>query len=110
MGIFGKVKALFKIKGLVKEMKLSEIKTSEGRMALILNLVAIYSAGQGFIPPTLAAKIAVVSLTVYTVARAAVKLAEVIAKLTPNAKDDEIVAEAGRILDVVAPKAKPSCE
>lgn len=106
MNIIQKAKALWQINQEVKKMKMSEIKTSEGRMALLLNVVAIYSAAQGFLPPALVAKIAVISLAVYTGGRALVKAAEVFAKLTPSPKDDKIVEEVGKVLDVVAPKAE----
>lgn len=85
-------------------MKMSEIKTSEGRLALLLNVIAIYSAVQGFLPPDLVAKISVVSLAIYTAGRALVKAAEAIVKLTKSEKDDAIVAEAAAVLDAVKPK------
>lgn len=99
------IKAILAVKGKVEKMKLSELKTSEGRMALLLNVIAIYSAVQGFLPPSLVAKIAVVSLAIYTAGRAIVKAAEVLSKLTPSPKDDAVVAEAVRVLEAVAPKA-----
>lgn len=82
-------------------MKISELKTSEGRMTLLLNVIAIYSAVQGFLPPELVVKIAAFSVAAYAVARALVKAGEAIAKLTPSAKDDTIAAEAGALLDAV---------
>ena len=107
MGIIGQIKALLKLRKEVNKMKLTEIKTSEGRMTLLLNIVGVYSAVQGFIPPALAAKIAVGSVAAYSIARAIVKLGEAIAKMTPSAKDDAIVAEAGALLDRVVPTAPP---
>lgn len=100
------IKAILAIKGKVEKMKLSELKTSEGRMALLLNIVAIYSAVQGFLPAPLVAKIAVSSLAVYTVGRAIVKAGEAIAKITPSPKDDAVVEEVGKLLDAAAPKAE----
>lgn len=73
-------------------------------MTLLLNVVAIYSAAQGFLPPALVAKISVASVAAYGIARALVKAGEAIAKITPSPKDDAIVAEAGALLDKVAPK------
>jgi len=104
MNIIQKVKSLWKIKTEVGKMKMSEIKTSEGRLALLLNVIAIYSAVQGFLPPDLVAKISVVSLAIYTAGRALVKAAEAIVKLTKSEKDDAIVAEAAAVLDAVKPK------
>jgi hypothetical protein len=40
----------------------------------------------------------------YAIARSLTKAAEAIAKLTPNPKDDAIVAEVGKVLDAVASK------
>jgi len=104
MNIFQEMKAALKIRKEIKSMKLSELKTSEGRMTLLLNVVAIYSAAQGFLPPALIAKISVASVAAYGIARALVKAGEAIAKITPSPKDDAIVAEAGALLDKVAPK------
>lgn len=101
---YKQISGLLKIKGLVQNMKLSELSTSEGRMTLILNVIAVYGAVQGFLPAALTAKIAVISVAAYAIARSLVKAAESIVKLTPSAKDDAIVAEAGKILDSVAPK------
>lgn len=101
---FKQIKALFKIKKEINKMKLSELKTSEGRMTLILNIIAIYSVAHGFLPAPLVAKIAAASIAAYGIARAIVKAGEAIAKITPTPKDDAIVAEAGKILDTVAPK------
>lgn len=101
---YRKIKALVKINKEIRKMNISELKTSEGRMTLVLNLVSIYGALHGFIPAPLAAKIAVISIAAYAIARSLVKAAEAIVKLTPSAKDDVIVEEAGKILDAVAPK------
>lgn len=101
---YKQIKALLAVKGAIKKMKLSELKTSEGRMALLLNIITIYSAVQGFLPAALVAKIAVASLAVYTVGRAIVKAGEAIAKITPSPKDDAVVEEAGKLLDAAAPK------
>ena len=104
MNIFQKIKALWKLKSEVGKMKMSEIKTSEGRLALLLNVIAIYSAVQGFLPPDLVAKISVVSLAIYTAGRALVKAAEAIVKLTTSEKDDKVVAEVAAALDAVKPE------
>lgn len=102
--IYKQIKALLKVKQEVSKMSVSELKTSEGRMTLLLNIVGIYSAVQGFIPAPLMAKITVASVAAYSIARAITKAAEAIAKVTPSPKDDAIVAEAVKVLDVVAPK------
>ena len=86
-------------------MTFNELKTSEGRLTLLTNIVAVYASIQGFIPPALWAKIAAVSISAYTVARALVKAASEIAKITATTKDDAIVDEASKALDIVAPKA-----
>jgi hypothetical protein len=73
-------------------------------MTLLLNIIAIYGSVQGFLPAALTAKIAVFSVAAYAIARSLTKAAEAIAKLTPNPKDDAIVAEVGKVLDAVASK------
>jgi hypothetical protein len=98
------ISEILKIKGLVQNMKLSELQTSEGRLTLILNVIAVYGSIQGFLPAALTAKIAVVSVAAYSIARSLVKAAEAIVKLTPSTKDDAVVAEVGKVLDAVAPK------
>ena len=105
MNIFSKLKALWKLKTEVSKMNVNELKTSEGRLTLLTNVVAIYASVQGFIPATLSAKIATFSVAAYTIARAIVKAAQEIAKITANTKDDAIVAEADKALDIVAPKS-----
>jgi hypothetical protein len=97
----GQIRAALKIKSEVQKMKLSEIKTSEGRMTLLTNILGIWAAAHGFIPAPLMAKITVASVGIYAISRALVKLGETIAKITPSTKDDEIVAEAGAILDKI---------
>ena len=99
-----KIKALWAIRKEIKTMKVSEIKTSEGRMTLLLNVIGIYSAIQGFLPPDLVAKVAAFSVAAYAVARALVKAGEAIAKVTATEKDDKIVAEAGSLLDAASGK------
>lgn len=105
-GYYNMVKGIFKLKGVVGKMSINEIKTSEGRMTLILNVIAIYGAVQGFLPAALVAKIAVISVAAYAIARSVVKAAEAIAKITSTPKDDAIVAEVVNILDSVVPKAE----
>lgn len=105
MSIFSQIKAVWKIKTEVSKMSINELKTSEGRLTLLTNIVAIYASIQGFIPATLSAKIAMYSVTAYTVARAIVKAAQEIAKITATTKDDVIVDEASKALDIVAPKS-----
>jgi hypothetical protein len=85
-------------------MKLSELSTSEGRLTLILNVIAVYGSIQGFLPASLTAKIAVISVAAYAIARSLVKAAESIVKLTPSVKDDAVVAEANKILDSIEKK------
>lgn len=104
MSIIEKIKALWNLNKEVKKMSMSELKTSEGRMTLILNVIAVYGAVQGFLPAALTAKIAVISIAAYGIARSLVKAAEAIVKITPSVKDDAVVAEAGKVLDAVAPK------
>jgi hypothetical protein len=91
--------ALLKLRSEVSKMSISELKTSEGRMHLLLQVLGIYSAIHGFIPAPLAAKLMVASAAAYAVARSLVKAAEALVKLTTNTKDDAIVAEAGALLD-----------
>jgi hypothetical protein len=105
MNIFSEIKTVWNIKTEVSKMSISELKTSEGRLTLLTNIVAIYASVQGFIPAALSAKIAIFSVTAYTIARAIVKAAQEIAKLTVNTKDDAIVDEASKALDIVAPKS-----
>lgn len=111
MNIIEKAKALWAINKQVKEMgKMNiptEIKSSEGRLTLMLNAIMLYSAVQGFLPPPLTAKIAAVSVAGYAIARALVKAAEAIAKITASTKDDAIVAEAEGLLDAAAAKVAP---
>ncbi len=104
MSVFAKLKALWAINKEIKKMNLSELKTSEGRLTLIMNIVAIYGSVQGFLPAALTAKIAVFSVAAYAIARSLTKAAEAIAKLTPSPKDDVVVAEVDKVLDAVAPK------
>ena len=86
-------------------MKINELSTSEGRLTLLTNIVSIWACVQGIIPAELSAKIAIYSTTAYTVARAIVKAAQEIAKITATTKDDAIVDEASKALDIVAPKS-----
>ena len=86
-------------------MNISELKTSEGRLTLLSTLVTVYSAVQGLIPAELAAKLSVAYVSAFTIARAIVKAAQEIAKITANTKDDAIVDEASKALDIVAPKS-----
>lgn len=102
--LYNQISALFKLKGLVQNMKLSELSTSEGRLTLILNVIAVYGSIQGFLPAALTAKIAVISVAAYAIARSLVKAAESIVKLTPSVKDDAVVAEASKILDSIEKK------
>lgn len=106
MSIFAKIKALWALNKEINKMSISELKTSEGRLQLIMQILNIYAAVQGFIPPALAAKISAIALAAYTIGRALVKAAEAIAKLTPTPKDDKIVEEAAKVLDAVAPKVE----
>ena len=101
---FQQVRQLIKIKGLVNKMNASELKTSEGRMTLILNIIAIYGSVQGILPAALTAKIAVFSVAAYAIARSLTKAAEAIARLTPSPKDDAVVAEVDSALDAVDSK------
>ena len=105
MGIFSKIKAVWNIKTEVSKMSINELKTSEGRLTLLTNIVSIWASVQGIIPTELSAKIAIYSTTAYTVARAIVKAAQEIAKITATPKDDAIVDEASKALDIVAPKS-----
>lgn len=109
MNIFQQIKAVFKIKREVSKMKISELQTSEGRAHILLQVVSVYGALHGFIPAPLAVKVSAGLFAAYALARALVKVGEAIAKITANTKDDAIVAEAGKLLDAVAPKetAKP---
>jgi len=102
--LYNQIKALFKVKGEIEKMKLSELSTSEGRLTLILNVIAVYGSIQGFLPAALTAKIAVISVAAYAIARSLVKAAEAIVKLTPSTKDDEVVSEANKILDSIEKK------
>ena len=105
MSIFSQIKAVWKIKTEVSKMSINELKTSEGRLTLLTNIVSIWASVQGIIPTALSAKIAIYSITAYTVARAIVKAAQEIAKMTATTKDDAIIDEASKALDVVAPKS-----
>ena len=105
MNIFSKIKAMWNIKTEVSKMSINELKTSEGRLTLLTNIVSIWASVQGIIPAALSAKIGIYSITAYTVARAIVKAAQEIAKMTATTKDDAIVDEASKALDVVAPKS-----
>lgn len=106
MNILQKVSALWKLNKEVSKMKLSELNTSEGRLALLMNIVTIYSAVQGFLPPELVAKIGVVSLAIYTGGRALVKAAQELVKLTKTDKDDKVVAEIDKALEAAAGKSQ----
>lgn len=100
MSVFAQVKALFKIRKEVKRMpSMSELKTSEGRLALLGSIIAIYSAIQNFIPPMLAAKISAGLGVAYIVGRALVKFGEAVAPLTKNTKDDAVVNELEKLLE-----------
>ena len=100
----GQIKALLKIKSEVKSMSFSEIRTSEGRLHLIGQIMVIYGAIHGFIPVPIATTIALWAFGIYTASRAIVKAAEALSGLTKSTRDDAIVAEAAKILDAVAPK------
>lgn len=104
------VKALWTVNKEMKKMNASELKTSEGRLTLLLNIITIVSAVWGLLPPVLVAKIAAFSVAAYGIARALVKAATVIAKITPSPKDDAAVAEAGKILDVIGDKTGLSAD
>lgn len=99
---YKQISALLKIKKEVSSMSLSELKTSEGRMTLVLNIISIWAAVQGFLPATLVVKVAAASIAVYAIARSLVKAGEAIAKITPSPKDDAIVAEVVKVLDAVS--------
>lgn len=103
--LWRQIRALLAVKKEINKMSINELKTSEGRLTLLLNVVAIYGSLKGFIPAPLAAKVAVISVAVYAIARSLVKAAEAIAKATPTPKDDAMVAEVGKLVDVLAPKA-----
>jgi hypothetical protein len=57
----------------------------------------IWSTAQGFIDPALSVKIVAGIVSVYAILRTVLKLAEMMVKLTPSTKDDELIAkvEAG---------------
>jgi len=93
------IRELFAIKGAISNMKLSELSTSEGRLTILLNLIAVYSAVQGFLPANVTAWISVASVAAYTIGRAVVKAGEAIAPLTATDKDDKAVAEVKAVLD-----------
>ena len=103
------IKALLKIKSEVSKMSFSELKTSEGRIALIGSIVSIYSAVHSFIPPTWAAVISAALGTAYIVARGIVKFGEAIAPVAPVIAP--AVTEAEKVLAIIpvpaAPPAKP---
>ena len=84
---------------------MSELKTSEGRLTLILNILNIYAAMHRLIPAELAAKISVISVSVYGVLRAIVKAAENLVGIVPAAAP--IVTEVSNDLDAIAPKVTP---
>lgn len=102
--IIKQIRALLKIKGELKNMKMSELQTSEGRLTILTNILGIWSALHGFIPAPLMAKLTVVSVGIYAIARSALKIAEVIAGMTKNVKDDAVVAEAKVIVDKIEGK------
>jgi len=102
--IFKQIWAVFKIKGELKNMKISELQTSEGRLIILTNILGIWSALHGFIPAPLMAKLTVASVSFYVIARSALKIAEVIAGMTKNIKDNAVVAEAKVMLDKVEGK------
>jgi hypothetical protein len=98
-GFIKQIRALLKIKSEVGKMSFSELKTSEGRWAIIGGIVSIYGAVQGFIPAPLAAKISAGLMAFYIGSRAIVKAVGTIAKLTPSPKDDEFVAKVDAALN-----------
>lgn len=102
--LFKQIRALFKIKGEIKNMKMSELQTSEGRLTILTNILGIWSALHGFIPAPLMAKLTVASVGIYAVVRSAIKIAEVIAGATKNVKDNAVVAEAKVIMDKIEGK------
>ena len=87
------VKALLKLNGGIKNMKLSELSTSSGRAMWLTNIMAIASAFWGFIPADLAAKIVAVLVAIYTVYRTIAPALESLAKMTATPKDDAVLAE-----------------
>jgi hypothetical protein len=103
--LWNEIKALLAVKKEITTMNMSELKTSEGRLTLILNILNIYAAIHGIIPADLAAKIGVISVSVYGVLRSVVKAAENLVGLVPAAAP--IVAEVSKDLDAVAPKVNP---
>ncbi len=87
------VKALLKLNGGMKNMKLSELSTSSGRTMWLMTIASIVAAFWGFIPAGLAAKIAVILASVYMVYRTIAPALEALAAKTKSPKDDAILAE-----------------
>ena len=99
--IYKEITALFAVKGEVSKMSVSELSTSEGRLAIIGSIVSIYSAVHSFIPATWAAAISAGLGAAYIVARGLVKFGEALAPLIP--KIQPVVDEAGKDLDAIVP-------
>ena len=80
--IFRQIKGLFKIKSEVTSMSFSELKTSEGRQHIALQLITIGVAILGFLPAVLAAKISVALFGIYATSRTIIKALKPIAEMT----------------------------
>ena len=87
------VKALLKLNGGIKNMKLSELSTSSGRTMWLMTIANIAGAFWGFIPAALAAKITAVLAAVYMVYRTIAPALEALAAKTATPKDDALLAE-----------------
>jgi len=83
------------IKKEVKNMK-DGWKTTEFWLTIFSAIVSIYFALSGIIPNDLAIKITAVCVSIYTVARAVVKV-------TPTTKDDELL---DKLVEIVNSKKK----
>ena len=87
------VKALLKLNGGIKSMKLSELSTSSGRTMWLVSIASILGAFWGFIPADLSAKITAVLAAVYMVYRTIAPALEALAAKTKTPVDDAVLAE-----------------
>ncbi len=77
MNIFQEIKALFVVKDTVKEIERMDIKagwkTTEFWANAATQIVTLWGAVHGFIPPKWAAIVSTIGIAVYTVARTVLK-------------------------------------
>ncbi len=106
MNIIQKVRAVLAVRKAVTKIGEANMKAGITTTEFWLNAVTIagtlYSAVQGFIPVSIAAKLITVLVSAYIIGRSLLKAFEVYAKMTATKKDDQWVANLNLIADKMA--------